>query len=83
MIQRVKEYNANLAEGGRRITISMEFERPREALIPLMSLPDVVSRPHLCVQGLENKGTGEQRDMALTNYTIVYSLKSYYFYCVN
>lgn len=42
MIQRVMEFNANLSEE-RRITISMEFERPREALIPLMSLPDVVS----------------------------------------
>ena len=42
MIQRVMEFNSNLSED-RRITISMEFERPREALIPLMSLPDVVS----------------------------------------
>ena len=42
MIHRVMEFNANLNEE-RRITISMEFERPREALIPLMSLPDVVS----------------------------------------
>lgn len=41
MIQRVMEFNANLSEE-RRITISMEFERPREALIPLMSLPDVL-----------------------------------------
>lgn len=43
MIQRVMEYNCNLTEEDRKITISMEFERPREALIPLMSLPDVVS----------------------------------------
>ena len=42
MIHRVMEFNANLNEE-RRITISMEFERPREALIPLMFLPDVVS----------------------------------------
>lgn len=43
MIQRVMEYNSNLTKENRRITISMEFERPRQALIPLMSLPDVVS----------------------------------------
>ena len=42
MIHRVMEFNCSVSED-RRITISMEFEKPREALIPLMSLPDVVS----------------------------------------
>jgi len=42
MIQRVMKFNSDLTED-KRITISMEFERPREALVPLMSLPDIVS----------------------------------------
>ena len=42
MMRRVVEFNCSISED-RRITISMEFEKPRDALIPLMSLPDVVS----------------------------------------
>lgn len=41
MIQRVMQFNSNLTED-KQITISMEFERPRQALVPLMSSPDVV-----------------------------------------
>ena len=60
MIQKVMEYNSSLTEGGKRITISMEFERPREALIPLMSLPDVVSISitSLVYRDYEPKGYG-------------------------
>jgi len=44
MIQRVTEFNHGFPQD-KRITISLEFEKYREAVIELMPLADVVSKP--------------------------------------
>ena len=46
MIQRVIEFNLGFPQD-KRITISLEFEKYREAVLELMPLADVVSKHQL------------------------------------